>query len=154
MSEVKSESAAKLDESAAKLDESAARLNEGAAKLHEVAVQLREEASEPASWSLSAATQAQLERARRLLRGHPLGTVATIAVVAAFVEVELAIGILVGLGATALLTTRSGSATRQRFVSRGRIALNRARIAMLRQRATRPSRSNGNREGAAAAPPS
>ena len=148
MSDLKNEGATKLDEGAAKLHEIAAKLNEGAAKLHEINIQLREEA--PASWSLSAAAQALLERARLLLQAHPLRALASVAMVAAFVEVELAVGILVGLCATALLTTRSGRTTRQRFASWSSLAFDRARVAILRQRAQR-SRP-GVREGVAAAP--
>jgi hypothetical protein len=65
-----------------------------------------------------------------LFKQHPLGAVATVAAAAAFIEVELAVGILAGLGATAMLATESGPAARQRVLERGKWALARARSAM------------------------
>src|SRR4051812_41577262 len=54
-----------------------------------------------------------VRRAIRALKRHPLGVIALIGAAASLVEVELAVGILAGIGATALLTTTSGPAMRQ-----------------------------------------
>ena len=144
MSDVTSESAAKLDESARKLDEGAAKLNEGAAKLHEVAAQLLEgEARVTPARGIATAAHAKLDQARALVQGHPLGALATVAAAVAFVEIELAMGLLAGLGATAFLTTRSGRATRQQIASNGRAALQRARLAIAGRRDSDAARLGG-----------
>ena len=65
----------------------------------------------------------KVKQAIEFTKTHPLGAVATVAAAAALVEVEFAVGILAGLGATALLVTDSGSQTRERFVSGGKRAL-------------------------------
>ena len=62
-----------------------------------------------------------------LLKQHPLGAVATVAAATALIEVELAVGILAGLGATALLAHQTGPEARQRVIERGKWALDRAR---------------------------
>ena|SRR6185295_10654377 len=62
-----------------------------------------------------------------LLKQHPLGAVATVAAATALIEVEFAVGILAGLGATALLANQSGPEARQRVIERGKWALDRAR---------------------------
>jgi hypothetical protein len=63
-----------------------------------------------------------------LLKQHPLGAVATVAAATALIEVELAVGILAGLGATALLANQSGPEARQRVIASGKWALDRARM--------------------------
>jgi len=65
-----------------------------------------------------------------LLKQHPLGAVATVAAATALIEVELAVGILAGLGATALLANQTGPEARQRVIVRGKWALDRARTAV------------------------
>ena len=60
-----------------------------------------------------------------LLGGAALA--ALLGAAASLVEVELAVGILAGLGATALLTSTSGLETRQEVVARSKWALERAR---------------------------
>lgn len=65
-----------------------------------------------------------------MLKQHPLGAVATVAAATAFIEVELAVGILAGIGATALLANESGYETRQKMLEQGKRALSRARTAM------------------------
>jgi hypothetical protein len=70
-----------------------------------------------------------------LLKQHPLGAVATVAAATAFIEVELAVGILAGLGATALLANQTGPEARQRVLAGGKWALDRARTAVAKAKA-------------------
>jgi hypothetical protein len=72
----------------------------------------------------------RVQSALRLVKDHPLGAVATVAAAAAFIEVEFAVGILAGLGATALLASKSGPEARQQVLTRGKRALERARVAL------------------------
>jgi hypothetical protein len=73
-----------------------------------------------------------------LIRQHPLGAVATVAAATALIEVELAVGILAGLGATALLANESGPKARQRVLARGKWALDRARTVVAKAKAPPP----------------
>ena len=70
-----------------------------------------------------------------LIKQHPLGAVATVAAATALIEVEFAVGILAGLGATALLANQSGSQARQRVLERGKWALDRARTVVAKAKA-------------------
>jgi ElaB/YqjD/DUF883 family membrane-anchored ribosome-binding protein len=83
---------------------------------------------------VAAAARPRVQSALRLVKEHPLGAVATVAAATAFIEVELAVGLLTGIGATALLAGRSGPATRQEVLSRGKWALDRARGALTRRK--------------------
>jgi hypothetical protein len=78
----------------------------------------------------AAPASSKVREAIGLLKQHPLGAVATVAAAAAFIEVEFAVGLLAGLGATALLAGQSGPEARQRVLARGKWALDRARTAM------------------------
>jgi hypothetical protein len=62
-----------------------------------------------------------------LIKEHPLGAVATVAAATALLEIELAVGLLAGLGATALLANKSGPERRRIVMERGKWALERAR---------------------------
>jgi len=73
-----------------------------------------------------------------LIKQHPLGAVATVAAATAFIEVELAVGILAGLGATALLANQSGPEARQRVLAGGKWALERARTAVAKAKSPPP----------------
>jgi hypothetical protein len=73
-----------------------------------------------------------MREAISMIKQHPLGAVATVAAATALIEVELAVGILAGIGATALLANESGSETRQKVLEQGKRALHRARSAMTR----------------------
>jgi X-X-X-Leu-X-X-Gly heptad repeat protein len=135
------EGASKLDEGAAKLDEGATKLHEGASVLHEVAARLsaarhdrddkRQQAEPlvkaPRLTSPLLSLRHSGARAVDLVKRHPLGTVATVGAAVALIEVELAVGILTGVGAAALLTQRTGPETRQRMLAGGRSAVSRAR---------------------------
>ena len=82
---------------------------------------------------------AQLMReAISMIKQHPLGAVATVAAATAFIEVELAVGLLAGIGATALLTRESGSEARHKVLEQGRRALSRARTAMTKAKEPPP----------------
>ena len=68
------------------------------------------------------------------IKQHPLGAVATVAAATAFIEIELAVGILAGIGATALLVNESGSEARHRVLEQGKRALSRARSALTKSK--------------------
>jgi hypothetical protein len=76
----------------------------------------------------------KVKQAIEFTKTHPLGAVATVAAAAALVEVEFAVGILTGLGATALLVTDSGPQTREKFVSSGKRALSSGKLAFAKAR--------------------
>jgi len=76
-----------------------------------------------------------MREAITMIKQHPLGAVATVAAATALIEVELAVGILAGIGATALLAHESGPETRQKVLEQGRRALSRARTAMSKSKA-------------------
>jgi hypothetical protein len=95
-------------------------------------------AAAPAAAKLSAAakltTHPKVQQAITLAKTHPLGAVATVAAAAALVEVEFAVGILAGLGATALLASRSGPEARERVIAQGKHALAQARVAIAKRK--------------------
>ena len=83
------------------------------------------------------AERARVREALGVLKRHPLGLVVAIGAAAALVEIELAVGILTGVGATALLATKSGPDARQEVLNKGqevftkgKAALERARVAL------------------------
>jgi hypothetical protein len=76
----------------------------------------------------------KVQQAITAAKAHPLGAVATVAAAAALVEIEFAVGILTGLGATALLATRSGPQARGEVIARGKQALERAREAIAKRK--------------------
>lgn len=88
---------------------------------------------------------AQKLRARQVLstlKRHPLGIVLAVGAAVALVEIELAVGILTGIGATALLATKSGPEARQEVlakghevVAKGKAAIERARVALAHRKA-------------------
>lgn len=87
-----------------------------------------------------------------LAKKHPLGTVAAAGAAAAFVEVPFAVGVLTGLGATALLVRRTGAEARREVLARGRDALARARTKLARQQEAATAEA-GTGGGDAGAPP-
>jgi X-X-X-Leu-X-X-Gly heptad repeat protein len=133
------EGASKLDEGAAKLDEGATKLHEGASVLHEVAARLSDargqaQPAEPLVKLPELPTSLRSlrhsgARAVGLVKRHPLATMASVGAAAALIEVELAVGILTGVGAAALLVKRTGPETRERVLAEGRSAVSRARNA-------------------------
>ena len=94
--------------------------------------------------SASAVAQAKLREALSLFKQHPLGAVATVAAATALIEVEIAVGILAGLGATALLATQSGPEARQRVLERGKLAYARARSAIAARRKAQPAATDAS----------
>jgi len=90
----------------------------------------------------SAIASAKMREAFGLLKQHPLGAVATVAAATALIEVELAVGILAGLGATALLATKSGPEARQQVLERGKSAYARARSAIATRRKAPPAEAS------------
>jgi hypothetical protein len=99
----------------------------------------------------AAKSHPKVQQAITAAKAHPLGAVATVAAAAALVEIEFAVGILTGLGATALLATKSGPEARDEVIQRGRKAIERAREALAKRKAqlTRKRTSSA----AAEAPP-
>jgi hypothetical protein len=83
----------------------------------------------------------KVQQAISYAKSHPLGAVATVAAAAALIEIEFAVGILTGLGATAFLANKSGSQAREEVIARGKQAIARARtlIAKRKKSATAPS---------------
>jgi X-X-X-Leu-X-X-Gly heptad repeat protein len=130
--------ATKLDEGATKLDEGATKLHEGAAVLHEIAATMSDadghgggttSASEGRTriMQLRTAVVRSGARAVELVQRHPVGTLAAVGIAAAFIEVELAAGLLVGGAVAALLVEQAGPEVRQRILTAGRQAVERAR---------------------------
>jgi hypothetical protein len=83
----------------------------------------------------------KVQQAIGFAKSHPLGTVATVAAAAALVEVQFAVGILTGIGATALLARKSGLEARQQVIARGKKALAQARIAIANRKKSRAAPS-------------
>jgi hypothetical protein len=104
-------------------------LKEDAAKVTDAAQAVAGEATKLAHEALELSS---VRKAIRALKRHPLGVIALIGAAASLIEVELAVGILAGIGATALLTSTSGAETRQEVVARSKRVLDRAR-ALTRQ---------------------
>jgi hypothetical protein len=71
---------------------------------------------------------AKVREAISLIKEHPLGAVATVAAATALLEIEFAVGVLAGVGATALLANKSGPERRRIVLERGKWALDRARV--------------------------
>jgi hypothetical protein len=105
----------------------------------------------------------RMKSAFALVKKNPLKTVALGAAAIASLEVELAVGILAGIGATALLATKPGAETRDEVLSkskaakdgvvtRSRAAFDKAKTALKRKPAPAPEVSAG--EAPAAPPPS
>lgn len=97
----------------------------------------------------------KVKQAIEFTKTHPLGAVATVAAAAALVEVEFAVGILTGLGATALLVTDSGTQTREKVVSSGKRALSSGKLAFAKARGafTRKPKADAAPEPNPPAPP-
>jgi hypothetical protein len=99
-------------------------LKEGAAKVTDAAGAAAEQATKVADRALEVSS---VRRAIRAVKRHPLGVIALVGGAAALVEVELAVGILAGMGATALLASTSGPEARQEVVAKSKWAFERAR---------------------------
>jgi hypothetical protein len=83
------------------------------------------------------ARSARVREAVKVVARHPLGAIALVGAAVALVEIELAVGILAGLGATALLATKTGPEARQEVLTRstevlakGKVALEKAKVAI------------------------
>jgi hypothetical protein len=92
------------------------------------------------------AKPAKVRKAIALLKSHPLGLVAVVGAAVALVEIELAVGILTGVGATVLLATKSGPEARQEVrslgqgvLTKGKAAIERARVALASRAKTQPA---------------
>jgi hypothetical protein len=109
----------------------------------------------------------KVQQALGFAKSHPLGAVATVAAAAALVEIEFAVGILTGLGATALLASKSGpeareqviargKEAREQVIARGKKAIEQARIAIAKRKKGAPSASSStsaSTTGESAPPP-
>jgi hypothetical protein len=105
------------------------------------------------------AEPARVRKAIALVKSHPLGVVLAVGAAVALVEIELAVGILTGVGATALLVTKSGPEARQEVRSlgqevftKGKAAIERARIALASRSKTQPAAADAAPSAEAAAP--
>lgn len=87
------------------------------------------EATQAADGALKAPT-AKVRQVLSALGRHPLGLVVAIGAGIALVEIELAVGLIAGVGATALLVSKSGPEARQEVVAKGKAAIERARVAL------------------------
>jgi hypothetical protein len=76
------------------------------------------------------AKPARVREAVTAIKRHPLGVVALAGAAVALVEVEVAVGILAGIGATALLATRSGPEARQEVLTKGNEVLAKGKLVL------------------------
>ncbi|HTV20157.1 MAG TPA: hypothetical protein VMG12_15845 [Polyangiaceae bacterium] len=97
--------------------------------------------------------RAKLREALAVLKRHPLGLVVAIGAAAALLEIELAVGILTGVGATALLATKSGPEARQEVISKGQEVFTKSKAAIERARVALASRAQAKAAEPAAADP-
>jgi hypothetical protein len=124
-------------------------MSEGKKKKQKKATEAETQAVEPTASAVATPVNADPPKVRKaiaLLQSHPLGLVAVVGAAVALVEIELAVGILTGIGATALLATKSGPEARQEVrglgqevVTRGKAALERARVALASRTKTVPA---------------
>lgn len=149
--------ATKLEEGATKLDEGATKLHEGAALLHEIAatmglshvksgdvkpgdLQAGGAATVPKATAritrLRNAVVMSGARAVALVKRRPLATLAAVGVAGAFIEVEIAAGLLVGIAVAAVLVEQAGPEVRQRILMSGRRTIEHARRAMASRRSS------------------
>jgi hypothetical protein len=131
-------------------NETAAPANGDAAKPPEEAPKAAEtapaaEAAPGPSIVTKLKTHPKVQQAITVAKEHPLGAVVGVAAAVAFVEVEFAVGILTGIGATALLAAKSGPEARKQVVTSSKQAWSSARERV--QKARKP------KAAAEAAPP-
>jgi hypothetical protein len=86
----------------------------------------------------------RVKSAITLVKENPLKAAALGAAALASLEVELAVGILAGIGATALLATRPGSETREEVLTRSKAAFGRAKRVLARKKSEAPVVSGGD----------
>jgi hypothetical protein len=109
---------------------------------------------------VAAAQRVKVRQVISTLKRHPLGFVLAVGAAAALIEVELAVGILTGIGATALLATKSGPEARQEVVAKGqevvakgKAAFERARVALASRTRAAETAAPDEASAAAAQPP-
>jgi len=88
--------------------------------------------------AMRTALQSRARKALTLAEDHPLGAIAVVTAGAALVQFELAVGILTGIGAGALLSKQNGAEARQRVLAKGKWALDRARGALANRQKAQP----------------
>jgi hypothetical protein len=116
-----------LKEDAAKASDAAQVVANEAADLMQDAARARDAAQLVAGEAARVPAFPVIGKATRAIKDHPVALVALIGASAAFIEFELALGMLTGIGATALLATAGGPETRQQLLARSRWLLDRAR---------------------------
>lgn len=89
---------------------------------------------------------ARVREAVTALKRHPLGVVALAGAAVALVEVEVAVGILAGIGAGALFATKSGPEARQEVLTRGNEVLARGKLALAKAKGKLASRAKPAKE--------
>ena len=80
----------------------------------------------------------RFRRAIALIEKHPVKVIAAGVAAAALIEVELALGLLLGIGATLLFVARPGVEARRDLVDTGKLLFGRARGASAVQPASAP----------------
>ncbi len=98
------------------------------------------------------ARTARVREAVSALKRHPLGVVALAGAAVALVEVEVAVGILAGIGATALLATKSGPVARQEMLTKSNEVLAKGKLALAKARGKLASRAKPVTEEVAKSP--
>jgi hypothetical protein len=111
-----------------------------------------EAGAKPVEGATPSVEPAKVRNAIALLKRHPLGLVVAVGAAVALVEVELAVGILTGIGATALLATKSGPEARQEVRSLGQEVVTKGKAALERARVALASRAKARAELTAPAP--
>jgi hypothetical protein len=87
------------------------------------------------------AAAARVREAVTALKRHPLGVVALAGAAVALVEVEVAVALLAGIGATALLATKSGPEARQEVLTKGNEVFAKGKLALAKAKHKLASRT-------------
>jgi hypothetical protein len=91
---------------------------------------------------LDSAASRGIERVREFTKQHPFAVVVPLALAAGFIEIELGVGVLIGLGGVVLFVSRDGSTVRALASAGGKRALSAARRAYDRGRGLRGTRTH------------
>jgi hypothetical protein len=90
-------------------------------------------ASEP-SLVTKLKTHPKVQQALSVAKEHPLGAVVGVAAAAAFVEVELTVAFLTGIGAATLLVAKNGPQARDQIISVSKQAVAKAKQSVQKRR--------------------
>jgi hypothetical protein len=87
------------------------------------------------------AKSARVREAVTLIKRHPLGVIAAAGAAVALVEVEVAVGILAGIGATALFATKTGPEARREVRTKSNVVLAKGKLALAKAKVAIASRA-------------